>query len=105
MSQWNGAHLGRTLLDNKNSNQKTSSASWYTLGHLQSKTGKQVKFYYPMPSVNPYLVVTGKKKKKKTHIPRELVRYGIEAIYWLHDFGEVVLLFKTLVLTSIKKDW
>lgn len=100
MSQWNGAHLGRTLLDNKNSNQNTSSASWFTLGHVQSKIGKQVKFYYPYSFSKPLFSGHWGKKKKQTHILRELVRYGIEVIYWLHDFGEVVLLFKTLVLTS-----
>ena len=61
-----------------------------------------MKFYYPYSFSKP--LFSGH-WKKKTHILRELVRYGIEAIYWLHDFGEVVSLFKTLVLTSIKKDW
>ena len=83
MSQWNDAHLGGTLLDNKNNNQKTSSASWFTLGHLQSKIGKQVKFYYRYSFSKP--LFSGHWKKENPHPP------GISQIW---DAGHILVAWR-----------
>lgn len=59
--------LGRVLLDLKNNN-KNSLPIWFTLGHLQTKTEKQVKFYYPY-SFSKHLFSGHWKKKTKTQKP------------------------------------
>lgn len=45
-SPWNLDFLARTILDSNNNNRKFFLPIWFTWRHSQSKTGKQVKFYY-----------------------------------------------------------